>query len=85
LSHRLWRNPTIRLKDGSPAAGNRILMDGQQRVTAPIATLLAREVLTKDQETVTEIFIRVNCASASFSQADFVMSANSCPTGCSAV
>lgn len=47
-----WRNPTIKLKDGTPAAGKRILIDGQQRVTALMAALLGREVLTKDYETV---------------------------------
>ena len=47
-----WRNPTVKLKDGSPSAGKRILIDGQQRVTALMAALLGREVLTKDYETV---------------------------------
>ncbi len=47
-----WRNPTIRLKDGSSSAGKRILIDGQQRVTALMAALLGEEVLTKDYETV---------------------------------
>jgi hypothetical protein len=47
-----WRNPTVRLKDGTSAAGKRILIDGQQRVTALMASLLSREVLTKDYETV---------------------------------
>src|SRR2546426_11460065 len=47
-----WRNPTMRLKDGTPSAGKRILIDGQQRVTALMAALLGREVLTKDYETV---------------------------------
>jgi hypothetical protein len=47
-----WRNPTVKLKDGTPSAGKRILIDGQQRVTALMASLLAREVLTKDYETV---------------------------------
>ena len=47
-----WRNPTVKLKDGSSAAGKRILIDGQQRVTALMAALLGREVLTKDYETV---------------------------------
>jgi len=27
-----WRNPSIRLKDGSTSSGKRILIDGQQRV-----------------------------------------------------
>src|SRR5215510_12398318 len=47
-----WRNHTVRLKDGTPSAGKRILIDGQQRVTALMAALMGREVLTKDYETV---------------------------------
>ena len=47
-----WRNPSVRLKDGSRSAGKRILIDGQQRVTALMAALLGREVLTKDYRTV---------------------------------
>lgn len=47
-----WRNPTVKLKDGTPSAGKRILIDGQQRVTALMAALLGMEVLTKEYETV---------------------------------
>lgn len=47
-----WRNPTVKLKDGTSSAGKRILIDGQQRVTALMAALLGHEVLTKDYETV---------------------------------
>ncbi len=47
-----WRNPTVKLKDGTPSAGKRVLIDGQQRVTALMAGLLGREVLTKDYETI---------------------------------
>lgn len=47
-----WRNPTVKLKDGTPSAGKRILIDGQQRVTALMAALLGKEVLTKDYETI---------------------------------
>ena len=46
-----WRNPTIRLKDGTYSAGKRILIDGQQRVTALMASLLGREVLTRSYRT----------------------------------
>jgi len=46
-----WRNPTVKLKDGTPAAGKRILIDGQQRVTALMAALLGQEVLNDDYET----------------------------------
>jgi len=47
-----WRNPTVRLKDGTPSAGKRILIDGQQRVTALMASLLGNEVLNRDYETI---------------------------------
>lgn len=47
-----WRNPTIKLKDGTLSAGKRILIDGQQRVTALMAALLGQEVLTQDYKTV---------------------------------
>jgi len=48
----IWRNPTLIDKSGNLTAGKRILIDGQQRVTALMAALLGREVLTKDYETV---------------------------------
>jgi len=48
----VWRNPAVKLKDGSKSSGKRILIDGQQRITALMASLLEREVLTKDYETV---------------------------------
>ncbi len=47
-----WRNPNVRLKDGSISSGKRILIDGQQRITALMAALLGQEVLTKDYDTV---------------------------------
>ncbi len=47
-----WKNPRIRLKDGSLSAGRRILIDGQQRVTALMASLLEMEVMTKDYSKV---------------------------------
>ena len=47
-----WRNPTVKLKDGTSSAGKRILIDGQQRVTALMAALMGREVLTKEYETI---------------------------------
>lgn len=47
-----WRNPTVKLKDGTSSAGKRILIDGQQRVTALMAGLLGQHVLTKDYQSV---------------------------------
>ena len=43
-----WRNPDVKLKDASRSLGKRILIDGQQRVTALMAALLGREVVTRD-------------------------------------
>ncbi len=40
-----WKNPNVRLKDGTTSNGKRILIDGQQRVTALMVALLGREVL----------------------------------------
>jgi len=42
-----WRNPNVKLKDGSISAGKRILIDGQQRVTALMAALLGEQVINK--------------------------------------
>lgn len=47
-----WRNPTVKLKDGTSSAGKRILIDGQQRVTALMAAILGHDVLNQDYETV---------------------------------
>ncbi|SAL42879.1 hypothetical protein AWB74_01759 [Caballeronia arvi] len=47
-----WKNPNVKLKDGSTSMGKRILIDGQQRVTALMASLLGVEVLNDDYETV---------------------------------
>lgn len=60
-----WRNPSVKLKDGTTSAGKRILIDGQQRVTALMASLLAVEVLTEDYETV-QIRIAFNPQTESF-------------------
>ncbi len=64
-----WRNPTVRLKDGSTSAGKRILIDGQQRVTALMASLLGSEVLNDDYETV-QIRIAFNPQKESFEVAN---------------
>ena len=47
-----WRNPNVRLKDGSLSTGKRILIDGQQRVMALMAALLGQEVINQDYETI---------------------------------
>ncbi len=47
-----WRNPTVKLKDGTTSEGKRILIDGQQRVTALMAALMGREIVNKDYKRV---------------------------------
>lgn len=43
-----WKNPNIRLKDGSLSEGKKILIDGQQRVTALTAAILGKYVIDKN-------------------------------------
>ncbi|WP_431802239.1 GmrSD restriction endonuclease domain-containing protein [Halobacillus andaensis] len=43
-----WQNPDARLKDGTISQGKKILIDGQQRVTALMAAISGKEVVTKD-------------------------------------
>jgi len=64
-----WRNPNVRLKDGTISTGKRILIDGQQRVTAIMAALLAREIVDKDYVT-RRIYIAFNPVSEQFEVAD---------------
>ena len=47
-----WRNPNIKLKDGSSSEGKKILIDGQQRVTALTAAILGDYVINKDYQRV---------------------------------
>ncbi len=47
-----WKNPDVRLKDGTVSTGKRILIDGQQRVTALLAALLGEQVVSKDYKRV---------------------------------
>lgn len=45
-----WKNPTVRLKSGGLSSGRKILIDGQQRVTALMTSLLGEKVLNNDYE-----------------------------------
>lgn len=47
-----WRNPNVRLKDGSMSEGKKILIDGQQRVTALTAAILGQYVINKTYQQV---------------------------------
>ena len=46
----IWQNPNIRLKDGREAGGTKILIDGQQRVTALMTALAGKCILTEEYE-----------------------------------
>jgi len=47
-----WRNPNIKLKDGTIAEGKKILIDGQQRVTALRAALAGEHVINQDYKSM---------------------------------
>ena len=40
-----WQNPDTKLKDGSTSMGKKILIDGQQRITALTAAITGQEVV----------------------------------------
>src|SRR5690606_16887881 len=48
----VWKNPDVRLKDGSLAAGKKVLIDGQQRITALTAAMMGELVVNKDYKQV---------------------------------
>lgn len=41
----VWQNPSVKLKDGTVAIGKKVLIDGQQRITAMAAAIVGQEVL----------------------------------------
>lgn len=43
-----WKNPDVQTKDGGRANGKKVLIDGQQRVTALMASIAGKEVLDED-------------------------------------
>lgn len=47
-----WRNPNVRLKDGSISEGKKVLIDGQQRVTALTAAILGEYVIDTTYERI---------------------------------
>lgn len=47
-----WKNPNVRLKDGSLSEGKKILIDGQQRVTALTAAILGEYVIDKSYKQI---------------------------------
>lgn len=44
----VWKNPNVKLKDGTISAGKKILIDGQQRVTALMTAVAGIPVINSD-------------------------------------
>lgn len=44
----VWKNPNVKLKDGTVSAGKKILIDGQQRVTALMTAVAGIPVINSD-------------------------------------
>ena len=44
----LWKNPSVKLKDGTISAGKKILIDGQQRITALMTAIAGESVINSD-------------------------------------
>lgn len=40
-----WKNPNVKLKDGTLSEGKKVLIDGQQRITALTAGILGQYVI----------------------------------------
>lgn len=47
-----WRNPDVKLKNGELSAGKKVLIDGQQRITALTASVVGQRVLNKNYKEV---------------------------------
>lgn len=43
-----WKNPDVRLKDGTVSGGKKVLIDGQQRITAMRAAILGEPIIDKE-------------------------------------
>lgn len=49
----IWQNPNVKLKDGGSSVGKKILIDGQQRVTALMAAILGQPVIDDEYKETT--------------------------------
>lgn len=47
-----WRNPDVKLKNGNLSAGKKVLIDGQQRITALTAAVVGQRVLDQNYKEV---------------------------------
>ena len=44
----LWKNPNVKLKDGTISSGKKIIIDGQQRITALMTAIASKEVFNSN-------------------------------------
>lgn len=52
----IWQNPSVKLKGGGDSVGKKILIDGQQRVTALMTSILGKQIIDDDyKEAVVKI------------------------------
>ncbi|HSW97955.1 MAG TPA: DUF262 domain-containing protein [Candidatus Saccharimonadales bacterium] len=47
-----WKNPDVRLKDGTISGGKKVLIDGQQRITAMRAAILGENIVDKNYKEI---------------------------------
>lgn len=47
-----WKNPDVRLKNGNLSAGKKVLIDGQQRLTAMRAAILGENIVDKNYKEI---------------------------------
>ncbi|MBS4057374.1 MAG: DUF262 domain-containing protein [Bacteroidales bacterium] len=48
----IWQNPNVKLKDSRDSTGKKILIDGQQRVTALMAAILGKTVIDEEYKAI---------------------------------
>ena len=46
----LWKNPNVKLKDGTISSGKKVLIDGQQRITALMTAVAGRTVFNSEYQ-----------------------------------
>lgn len=47
-----WKNPDVKLKDGTIATGKKVLIDGQQRITALTAAITGEKVVNENYKKI---------------------------------
>ena len=46
----LWKNPNVKLKDGTISSGKKVVIDGQQRITALMTAVAGQKIMNKNFE-----------------------------------